>query len=110
MSVIVYGVLGRGLFSGKYGSDSEFGEDDTRAKDKDFSGEDLRRNLNIVEALKVLAEKHNKSPVQVAIRWALDLSFITCALVGAKTATQINENCGSVGWMLNKKEREALCF
>jgi aryl-alcohol dehydrogenase-like predicted oxidoreductase len=108
MSVFVYGVLARGLFSGKYDSNSKFGEDDTRAKDKDFSGEDLRRNLNIVEALKVLAEKHNKSPAQVAIRWVLDLPFVTCALVGAKTAVQVKENCGSVGWMLDESERQSL--
>jgi aryl-alcohol dehydrogenase-like predicted oxidoreductase len=110
MSVIVYGVLARGLFSGKYSFNSEFGKNDTRAEDQNFSGERLRRNLNILQALKTVAKKHNKSPTQVAIRWTLDLSFITCALVGAKTATQISENCGSVGWMLNKKERETLCF
>jgi aryl-alcohol dehydrogenase-like predicted oxidoreductase len=108
MSVIVYGVLARGLFSGKYSFDSEFGKNDTRAKDQDFSGERLRRNLNILEVIKTLAEKRDKSPTQVAIRWALDLSFVTCALVGAKTAVQVKESCGSVGWMLDESESQSL--
>jgi aryl-alcohol dehydrogenase-like predicted oxidoreductase len=110
MSVIVYGVLGRGLFSGKYGTNSEFGENDTRAKDLDFSGRRLKSNLNLLDRLRTLGEKLNKTPAQVAIRWTLDLSFVTVALVGAKTVAQIEENCGSVGWRLNKKEKESLCY
>ena len=107
LGTLVYGVLGRGLLSGKYHKDSRFGEGDTRAEDPDFR-DNLDRNAGIIEGVKEVAAKYRKTPSQVAIRWVLENPSVTCALVGIKTAEQVSENAGAVGWCLEKEDREYL--
>lgn len=108
IGAIAYGVLGRGLFSGKYSLDSKFPENDTRSKDKNFQGEELEKNLRLVSNLKRIGRRYNKTPSQVAIRWVLDNPAITCVLTGAKSPQQIVENSGALGWKLLKEDREVL--
>ncbi len=108
MGVIAYEVLGRGLFSGKYGVTSRFGEKDTRVRDPQFRGKELERNIEILRGLAKVGARYGKSAAQAAIRWVLDKPFLTCALVGAKTPAQIEENAGAVGWSLHEEDLERL--
>jgi aryl-alcohol dehydrogenase-like predicted oxidoreductase len=100
MGTVIYGALMRGLFSGKYNAQSGFGEKDTRSLDDNFRGAKLRSNLSVVEELKTIGENYQKSLAQVALRWVLDLPFVTSIIVGAKNADQVMDNAGSVGWPL----------
>ena len=108
MGAIAYGVLLRGLLSGKYRINCKFKDNDTRKSDEDFKGEKLRRNFIVIDALKCVAERYNKTPSQVAIRWVLDNPAVTCALSGIKKAEQIVENSGALGWKLNEEDRNFL--
>ncbi|HYB21604.1 MAG TPA: aldo/keto reductase [Thermodesulfobacteriota bacterium] len=105
IGTLVYGVLMRGFFSGKYNGQINWGDNDTRAKEDDFRGKRLSQNLVIVQNLKKEAKCYNRLPVQIAVRWVLDHSFVTCAIVGAKNEDQITENVGAIGWALDKKFR-----
>jgi aryl-alcohol dehydrogenase-like predicted oxidoreductase len=105
---IAYEVLGRGIFSGKYGRSTSFGKNDTRAKDPEFREKNLNANLEIVKLLGIVGERYGKSPAQIAIRWTLNKPFVTCALVGAKTPAQVEENSASVGWSLTVEDLEML--
>jgi aryl-alcohol dehydrogenase-like predicted oxidoreductase len=102
MGVLVYGVLARGLFSGKYDLKSQFGENDTRAIDGNFQGEKLTLNLSLANKLKKLGVLYQKSAAQIAIRWTLDAPFVTSALVGMKNMDQLVENIGALGWCLEE--------
>jgi len=106
MGVVAYEVLGRGLFSGKYSIKSEFGENDTRSRDQQFREKDLERNIEISRMLSEVGARYGKSASQTAIRWVLDKSFVTCALVGAKTPAQVEENAGSLGWCMVEEDLE----
>lgn len=106
MGVIVYSVLARGLFSGKYDTGCKFGKDDTRGQDKFFSIDALHNNLALVQVLQELAIKYGKTPSQVAIQWAIQKSHITSAIVGIKNAAQIEENAGSIGWTLDQMDND----
>ena len=108
MGVIVYGVLGRGLFSGKYDLNAKFGQYDTRARDEDFQGQKFEKNLELVNILKKLGMRYGKTPSQVAIRWVLDNPCVTCALTGIKRPEQIAENTAAVGWKLLQEDWEML--
>jgi aryl-alcohol dehydrogenase-like predicted oxidoreductase len=107
MATLVYGVLMRGLLSGKYGRGSSFGERDTRGGDPNF-WEDMDRNASIVEGIKKISSKYRKSPSQVAIRWVLGNSTVSCALVGIKSEEQVLENAGAVGWDLEREDWDYL--
>jgi myo-inositol catabolism protein IolS len=104
MGCLIYGVLARGLFTGKYDRNFQFGENDTRFRDDRFKGEKLVRNLLVVDHLKKLGSLYRKSPAQVAVRWALDLPFVTCAILGIKDGGQVIENMRDCDWILDRDD------
>jgi len=107
MTTLVYGVLMRGLLSGKYGRGASFGGRDTRAEDPYFR-EEMVRYARIVEGVKKISSKYRKSPSQVAIRWVLENPIVSCALVGIKSEEQVLENAGAVGWHLEREDWDYL--
>lgn len=108
VAILSYNSLGQGSLTGKYGRDSRFEGTDLRRRSKLFQGEKLERNLILLERLKVVGARYNRTPAQVAIRWILDNPTITCAIVGIKTSKQIEENAGALGWRLSGEDRELL--
>ena len=62
IGVTAYGVLSRGLISGHWTADRESGADDFRARSPRFSGDNLDRNLALVERLREVA-------AQLGSRW-----------------------------------------
>ncbi len=106
LGIIVYNVLFRGLFSGKFNFATEFGDNDTRSKDRNFLGKRFKRNLQIVDVLKKIGIRYNKTPSQVAIRWVLDNKDVTCALIGIKNPKQTEENVGAMNWTLSPDDRK----
>ena len=107
MATLVYGVLMRGLLSGKYGRESRFGENDTRGEPPDFT-DTMERCEVIVDALKKVADRYGKTPSQVAVRWVLENPWVSCALVGIKDEQQVLENSGAVGWRMDKQDWDYL--
>jgi aryl-alcohol dehydrogenase-like predicted oxidoreductase len=104
---LVYGVLSRGLLTGKYDANTRFGEGDTRGRDPDFTT-GIHDNLQLVDKLKHLSSAYGKSLSQLAIRWALESPGVASALVGMKTKAQAVDNAGAAGWSLNHADRELL--
>ena len=60
--------------TGKYDQTVHFGSDDRRSRSTytNFHGNKLLKNLEIVEALKGIAEKHRRPVSAVAIRFILE--------------------------------------
>jgi aryl-alcohol dehydrogenase-like predicted oxidoreductase len=92
--------LASGLLTGKLRRDSAFAADDHRAfnregqafdKGETFSGVPYDAALDAVEELRALAP-NGASLTQFALRWILMWDAVTCAIPGAKTATQAREN------------------
>jgi myo-inositol catabolism protein IolS len=108
IGTLPFGVIGRGVFSGKFAETSRFGEKDTRKEDKDFQGNQLKKNLSIADALEKIGKKYEKTSSQVAIRWVLDNPDVTCALVGMKNEKQVSENFGALGWSLEQSDFEQI--
>jgi len=104
IGIIAYGVLARGLLSGKYVSERKFCGNDTRQKDKNFQGEQFKQNLKVIEELTRISKRYDKHPSQVAIRWVLEHKNITCALVGAKNSQQVENNSRVFDWVLSAED------
>lgn len=107
MGIIAYEVLGRGLFSGKYTADSEFGSGDTRERDK-LQADKFKAYIVIAKTLGEIGEQYGKTALQVAIRWVLDNSNVICALVGVKNPQQIEENADVFGWALSQEDKKRI--
>ena len=105
-----WGSLGQGVLTGKYDKNTTFGLDDRRSREiyVNFHGDKLLKNLEIVEILKPIAEKHNKPISAVAIRFILDWLKDSVVLVGAKRPSQILGNIESMDWKLSDEELKNL--
>lgn len=110
IAVITYSTLAQGLFSGKYRDDAKFDKKDIRSRYENWQGDKFKANLKLVEKLKEIGARYNKTPAQVAIRWVLENPQVTSALIGIKRAEHIEDNIGSLGWDLQKEDRDSLSF
>ena len=92
--------LASGLLSGKITRDSKFAKDDHRNfnrhgeafdRGETFAGVDFETGLNAVEELKSFVPE-GATLAQLALRWILEFSAVTCAIPGAKRPAQVVEN------------------
>ena len=110
LTPLTWGSLGQGILTGKYNKDSVFATNDRRSRDiyVNFHGEKLLKNLEIVEAMRPIAEVHGVSLAAVAIRFIMDYLRESVVLVGAKRPSQIIGNLESIGWSLTETELRLL--
>jgi len=101
ISVVAYGVLSRGLLSG---STSGFQKGDFRKSLPRFQGENLERNLKLVEALKQIAAEKKVSVSQLCIAWVLSRGRDIIPLIGSRTRTQLQEALGAVSAQLSAED------
>lgn len=103
---LTWGSLGQGILTGKYDKNSRFGPNDRRSRDVygNFHGEKLLKNLQIVEVMKTIAAKHDKSVSAVAIRYILDYIPGSVVLCGAKRPEQVLDNVKGADWALDNDD------
>lgn len=107
---LTWGSLGQGILTGKYDQTVHFGSDDRRSRTTytNFHGNKLHKNLEIVEALKGIAEKHRRPVSAVAIRFILDHLKGSCVLCGAKRPEQVRQNAQAMTLHLTDAEMDLL--
>ncbi len=90
-------MLSRGLLSGHWSKEraQALTPRDFRASAPRFTGENLERNLALVDALSALAEGKGASVAQVAIAWALSRGDDVVPLVGARRRERLTEALGA---------------
>ena len=96
IAVTAYGVLSRGLLSGHWSPERALAPTDFRAHAPRFAGENLRRNLELVDALRAIAEARGASVAQVAIAWVLARGEDIVPLVGARRRDRLHEALGAL--------------
>lgn len=102
ITMLLYGVLCRGLLSGKITKDTQFKGDDIRKKDPKFSGNRLEQYLEAVQKLdKFAKENYNANVLQLSVRWVLDHSGSDIPLWGARKPSQLNEVENIFTWKLD---------
>lgn len=106
MTIIAYSPLGKGILSGKYRSQSDFGENDIRKTIPRFNEENMPRNLAIADRFQALADKKGCTPAQLAIAWVMAQGAIP--IPGTKTSSRLDENFGAGKVELNEAELKEL--
>jgi aryl-alcohol dehydrogenase-like predicted oxidoreductase len=93
--VICYSPMQSGLLTDSFTTDrvSSLAADDWRRRAPEFQQPNLRRNLQLRDALGPIAERHGTSVSSIAIAWALAWPGVTGAIVGARTPSQVD------GWI-----------
>jgi len=95
IGVTAYGVLARGLISGHWSKDRS-GAQDFRSMGPRFQGDNLDRNLALVELLRAIAKDIGASVAQVAIAWVLAQGKDIVPLVGARRRDRLAEALGAL--------------
>ncbi|GGT07736.1 aldo/keto reductase [Streptomyces chromofuscus] len=108
IGVTAYGVLSRGLISGHFTADRQLAANDFRALSPRFQGENLRHNLNLVEALRKVAEEKGVSVAQIAIAWVLSRGEDIVPLVGARRRDRLTEALGALDVRLDEADLRAI--
>lgn len=96
IGITAYGVLSRGLISGHWTVDRQLAPNDFRKYAPRFGGDNLQRNLALVEALRAVADGSGATVAQVAIAWVLSRGGDIVPLVGARTRQRLQEALGSL--------------
>ncbi|MFE6172036.1 aldo/keto reductase [Streptomyces sp. NPDC056464] len=104
ISITAYGVLSRGLISGHFARDRRLAANDFRSMSPRFQGENLRHNLDLVEALRKIAERKGVSVAQIAIAWVLSRGDDIVPLVGARTRERLTESLGALDVTLEEAD------
>ena len=106
IGVIVYSPMASGLLTGAMTREraSKLPKDDWRKSHPDFTEPNLSRNLALVDRLREIAKRHNRSVGEVAIAWTLRHPAVTGAIVGARNAKQAEGVMRAGDLRLNDKE------
>jgi aryl-alcohol dehydrogenase-like predicted oxidoreductase len=104
VGLTAYGVLSRGLLSGHWSAERTVQKGDFRNFLPRFRGENLERNLTLVEALRSMANEKGASVAQIAIAWVLSRGDDIVALVGARRRDRLSEALGALDVALTPED------
>ncbi|MER6776373.1 MULTISPECIES: aldo/keto reductase [unclassified Streptomyces] len=108
IGITAYGVLSRGLISGHFSRDRELAPGDFRGMSPRFQGENLQRNLDLVDALRKIAQDKGVSVAQTAIAWVLSRGEDIVPLVGARRRDRLAEALGAMAVELTEADLAAI--
>ena len=89
---VPYSPLGRGFLTGAIGGQGDLAEKDRRRDMPRFSGENLDRNLSLLDELKAIAGEHGRTPAQIALAWLLAKGDDIVPIPGTKRRRWLDEN------------------
>ena len=108
--VIVYSPMQAGLLTDSFTAArvSELAQDDWRRRAVEFQGPNLTRNLALRDALQPIARRHGATVSAIAVAWTLAWPGVTAAIVGARTAGQVDGWIGAATLELTAADLEEI--
>jgi len=106
IGVINYSPMSSGMLTGKMTAEriQKMPQDDWRRKSPNFNEPKLSTNLKLVELLRQIGDAHGVEPGVVAIAWTLRNPAITAAIVGARSASQVEGTIKAADFRLSPDE------
>ncbi len=96
IGITAYGVLARGLLSGRWSKEISPAPGDFRSFSPRFRGANLDHNLALVEALRSIAEAKGAAVSQIAIAWVLAHGQDIVPLVGTRRRDRLSESLKAI--------------
>lgn len=110
IGVIVYSPMKSGLLTGKMTRErvASFPADDHRRRAPAFQEPQLSRNLELAALMGKIAASHGRTPGEAAIAWTLRRPEVTGAIVGMRSAAQVEGVIGAMEFRLSPEEIEEI--
>jgi len=109
LGILAWSPLAGGFLTGKYTKDAPYPQDGRYSRmEKPFLRFDFDKGYFVVDELKKLAEKYDKTVSQVALNWVKSKPFVNSIIIGVRSLNQLKDNLGCVEWDLNQEDVEYL--
>ena len=95
IGLVPYAPLGRGFLTGAFRSLDSLDGDDWRRNNPRFIGENLQRNLRIVDEVEAVAAETGATSAQVALAWLLSHDHAISPIPGTTRIERVQENAGA---------------
>jgi aryl-alcohol dehydrogenase-like predicted oxidoreductase len=105
---VPYSPLGHGFLTGDIRLPEQLAEDDWRKTNPRFTGENLQRNLRIVDEVQAVAREASATPAQIALAWLLAQGDDIAPIPGTKRVARVEENTAADGIELSDEHIERL--
>src|SRR2546423_10772685 len=105
---VAYSPLGRGFLTGGVTSLDTLGEGDARRRMPRFQGENLQRNLGLVEDVKAHAAADRCTPAQLALAWVWSRGPFIVPIPGTSHLHRLEENAAAAALRLSADTEDAL--
>jgi aryl-alcohol dehydrogenase-like predicted oxidoreductase len=100
IAITAYGVLSRGLLSGRVPQSGSKGDLRTTRMPR-FARGNLERNLALVEALRRIGSEKHATPAQLAVAWVRSRGADIVPVIGARRRDQLGEALGALEFSLD---------
>ena len=108
VTFVAYSPLGRGVLAGQIKQVDDLASDDRRRQLPRFQGENLTRNLALVNQLKTMAADRGITLAQLALAWLYAQGQNILPLVGTKRRRYLEENLKATHITLSQEELKTL--
>jgi aryl-alcohol dehydrogenase-like predicted oxidoreductase len=105
---VAYSPLGRGFLTGRIRSMDDLPPDDFRRSSPRFEGDNFRKNLELVEKIRLLAAARRVTPGQLALAWVLSRGEDIVPIPGTARLAHLEENVAAIQLRLTPEEIEQI--
>src|SRR5580693_1758372 len=105
---VAYSPLGRGFLTGAVTTLDTLREGDARRRMPRFQGDNLQRNLTLVEEVKAHAASERCTPAQLCLAWLLSRSDFIVPIAGTSHVHYLEQNAAAAGISLSADTEDAL--
>jgi aryl-alcohol dehydrogenase-like predicted oxidoreductase len=104
ITLVAYAPLGRSLLTGSVHGKADLPEGDRRLQHPRFQGENLDRNVALVERIEAIARQKRCTPAQLVLAWLLAQGGDLVAIPGTKRKQRLEENLAALDIRLSEEE------
>jgi aryl-alcohol dehydrogenase-like predicted oxidoreductase len=105
---VPYSPLGHGFLTGQIRTVEDIPDDDWRKTNPRFTGQNLQRNLRILDEVTAVAAEAGATPAQIALAWLLAQGDDIAPIPGTRRVARVQENTAADGIELSGDQLERL--